>query len=987
MSKIEDGTDVCPVCGFNKNISDNPKECLELGYLLGGRFVIGKALGIGSFSVSYIAWDCVDEIPVTVKEFLPSDIASHYAGSSDLRFFSEEDKKAFSAGLSTFRSLTLKLSKLSHLECVHNIIAYIDENETGYAVMEYLVGQTLKSFLAQYRTLSFGDVLDIMSPVIRTVAALHEQNIFHLSISPDNIFLCDDGRITLLNFASARFEMFSDIKRRSIFLHHGYAPIEMYTDDFSTSRSSDVYSLCAVIYKMVTGAVPSEPFARREGNNVLPPHELGFRIPYEAENAVMQGLSLYPEDRTKSADELLYSLDVSDDYTGDFEESSRKRKPVVSPKIIAIAAAGIALLIIGIVIAVFSINRDDPTEVPDTTTITEPQNTVDFSSDYKLTVCDASPEKLSPLKTKDGEIVYADTFVFEKNGLLGLIKTDGTVIKNASFKSISFDPDLDTYIFDGKVEESDSSSDGTKTDGIAPPVLFDKYEWDAENLATNRKSSDEPYTQFVSEASTIVTGASGKYGIVTRGSLLVDTVYDKALPISCGVCALKKDDKWVYLNVYGQDIFETTFEPNVFDDGTPFSFSDGCVPYYDKDTGLWGYADFNGEIFIAPEFLKALPVVNGKSFVRTTEGWQIISVTDDSSAISSLCGNNATFTLHTESGLLDITGSGELWDFTKTNTPWYTYRDSIRTVRITGQITYLGSYAFYGCDSLTSVTLPGSLISIGTSAFKSCTQLRTISLPSSLSLIGDEAFADCKALSAVICPQSLNYISTSAFKNCTNLSTVSIGDNLYSIADFAFYGCTSLTTLSITSKTVDIGNYSFAKCSSLEDVSMPTKAMFIGKGAFIDCSSITVITIPLGVTAINDEAFKNCSSLTNITLGDGLQLVGKEAFSGCTSLRHITLPQTVLTVGERAFSGCSSLASASVPSAVTIGAYAFSGCTSITTFEIAETVKNLGAYAFNGWRANQTIYGKNMLLKLTIAKPSGWDSSWNAGCKANISAR
>ncbi len=985
MNELPDHTDICPVCGFNRIISENPRECLELGYLLGGRFVIGKALGIGSFSVSYIAWDCVDEIPVTVKEFLPSDLACHHSGSSSLRFFSDDDREAFQSGLSKYRSLTVKLSELSHLECVHNIIAFINENETGYAVMEYLVGQTLKHFLSQYRTLTYADVLDIMCPVIRTVSALHKENIYHLSISPDNIFLCDDGRVTLLNFASARFEMFSDTSRRSIFLHHGFAPIEMYSDSLSADSSSDVYSLCAVIYKMITGAVPPEPFARRDGAEILSPEKLGFTVPEKTQKALMQGLSLYQKDRIRSADELLRILDDS----GVSEKKNIFSR--LSPKAVIAAVACIAVIITAVIVAVSLSGKDKPSVDTDDPTVSETVDYTDIPSDFTLTDCNVDFDSISLLETADKQPVSCDVFVFSKNNLLGLIKTDGTVIKEASYRSVVFDSKKNAVLLDGNSYITLSGSPITVSDNEEAdnlPALSDKYLFDAENYTSSRVGTDENYPQFVSEGSFIVSDSTGKFGLITRGNLMVDIVYDEALPLSCGVTAFRQGNDWSYLSIYGHDIFERTFTASDFGGKNPFSFSEGTVPLPDKESGLWGYYDFNGDILIESQFLSALPFVNGRSFVKTTDGWQIISLAEEKEdTVTSLCGNNATFTLNITNGLLEISGSGEIWDFTKTNSPWHPYRNIIRTVRITGQITYIGTYSFYGFTALSSVTLPGSLLSVGSSAFESCRKLRSISLPSSLTLICDEAFKNCTALSSLVCPSSLNYIGISAFRNCTDITKVSLGDNLYTLSEYAFYGCSSVTQLFISSKYIDIGNYAFAKCTSLKEASLPSKASSIGKGAFLDCSSLSTVTVPLGVTEISDEAFKNCSSLTEATFSDGLVTVGNEAFSGCTSLQRATLPQSVRTVGDRAFCDCSSLVSASVPSAVTIGAYAFSGCISVSSFEISETVRNLGAYAFNGWLPRQNIYGKNMLLKLTIAKPFGWDSNWNKNCNANISAR
>ncbi|MBR5507110.1 MAG: protein kinase, partial [Clostridia bacterium] len=566
MCELTSKTDTCPVCGFNNNICENPKECLPLGHLLGDRFTIGKAIGIGSFSVSYIAWDNVEQTPVTVKEFLPADLACHYQGTPSLRFFSDDDREAFFSGLSKFHSLTVELSRLSHLECSHKIIDYVNENDIGYAVMEYLTGQTLKQFLFQYRTLSYCDILDIISPIIRTVSALHDENIFHLSISPDNIFLCDDGRVILLNFASSRFEMFSDISRRSIFLHHGFAPIEMYSDEYAPDQSSDVYSLCAVIYKMLTGAVPPEPFSRCDGTEILTPSELGFTIPDYAQETLMKGLSIHQQDRISSAENLLNGFKIN---------YQKKRKKINLSKKFIISSVAVIAVVLSVLIAV-ALTNNKPPIVTDNTTASETQPSFEFSSDYKLTPCTDVFDSVKLLKTTENEDVLSDVFVFEKNGLLGLIKTDGTIIEKESHSSIVYDTVNNAILLDGKTYISFSgypAQNTSKKDDSLLPVFSDKYVWDSENFSMSRICNDSSYPQFVSEGSFIVSDETGKYGLVTRGNVMVDIVYDEALPISCGVSAFRKGDEWSYINIYGHNIFDRTFKSSDFGGKDPFSFS------------------------------------------------------------------------------------------------------------------------------------------------------------------------------------------------------------------------------------------------------------------------------------------------------------------------------------------------------------------------------------------------------------------------------
>ena len=92
--------------------------------------------------------------------------------------------------------------------------------------------------------------------------------------------------------------------------------------------------------------------------------------------------------------------------------------------------------------------------------------------------------------------------------------------------------------------------------------------------------------------------------------------------------------------------------------------------------------------------------------------------------LSGSCGENVTYTLNTETGLLTISGTGPMMDFDfYSDSPWYSNRDSIKTIVIENGVTSIGNFAFYNCFRLlrlTSIMIPNSVTSIGISAFEHC---------------------------------------------------------------------------------------------------------------------------------------------------------------------------------------------------------------------------------------------------------------------------
>ena len=105
-------------------------------------------------------------------------------------------------------------------------------------------------------------------------------------------------------------------------------------------------------------------------------------------------------------------------------------------------------------------------------------------------------------------------------------------------------------------------------------------------------------------------------------------------------------------------------------------------------------------------------------------------------------GDNVKWTLDTETGLLEIYGSGDMKNYSDYS-PWHNYYTSVKSCTIGDGVTSIGESAFYNCSSLTSITIPNSVTSIGNSAFGNCSNLTSITIPNSVTSIGEEAFYEC----------------------------------------------------------------------------------------------------------------------------------------------------------------------------------------------------------------------------------------------------
>lgn len=324
----------------------------------------------------------------------------------------------------------------------------------------------------------------------------------------------------------------------------------------------------------------------------------------------------------------------------------------------------------------------------------------------------------------------------------------------------------------------------------------------------------------------------------------------------------------------------------------------------------------------------------------------IVSVVDFSAFADTLttgkCGENVTYSFDESTGVLTISGTGDMNQWSEDVSPWYG-DTRIKTLIINEGVTSIGGSAFENCYYLSNVQLPNSLTLINYSVFEGCTSLTSVTIPDGVKRIDDSAFEGCKRLTSFSVnegnsnyssqdgvlfnkdkteiiqypignerttydiPNSVTSIGNSAFSECTNLSDVIIPNSVTSIGDYAFYNCTRLTRVTIPNSVISIGESAFEGCTSLRSVTIPDSVTSIENSAFSGCISLANVTIPYSVTEIGPFAFSGCTSLTSITIPDSVTSISDSAFLNCTSLKSVTIPNSVTSIGERAFYDCSNL--------------------------------------------------------------------------------
>ncbi len=301
---------ICPECGFNPEEYTAEEHHLVPGTVLHERYAVGRVLGEGGFGITYVGFDTLLDLKVAVKEFYMSDYVNREATvSSVVRANTRNCGETFAKNRAKFLGEAKALAKFANEDGIVGIRDFFQENNTAYIVMDFLSGETLKKHIAREGKLSVDRVLTILDPVIRSLGVVHRHNVIHRDISPDNIMLTDNGKVKLLDFGAARVVSENDIKSLSIILKPGYAPEEQYRSRGHQGPWTDVYALCATVYRCVTGVTPDDSMERMFEDRLQSPAELGCDCSRAMSDVIMKGLAVRLADRYQSVEELLAGIE------------------------------------------------------------------------------------------------------------------------------------------------------------------------------------------------------------------------------------------------------------------------------------------------------------------------------------------------------------------------------------------------------------------------------------------------------------------------------------------------------------------------------------------------------------------------------------------------------------------------------------------------------------------------------------------------------
>lgn len=239
---------------------------LSAGHQL-NEYRIESLLGGGGFGLTYLAHDTLLDCKVAIKEFLPGDIAVR--GDNDVvQPRQGPAAELYEQGLRRFLEESRALAYVRHPNIVR-VNRFFEGNGTAYMVMEYERGLPLSNWIKHRRPLDRNLMLAIVRPLLDGLEAIHERGFLHRDVKPSNIYIRDDGQPVLLDFGAARRFNGSDNTMTAI-VTPGFAPFEQYHSHGHQGPWSDIYSMGAVMYWLVTGQRPVEAAARVHSDPLVP---------------------------------------------------------------------------------------------------------------------------------------------------------------------------------------------------------------------------------------------------------------------------------------------------------------------------------------------------------------------------------------------------------------------------------------------------------------------------------------------------------------------------------------------------------------------------------------------------------------------------------------------------------------------------------------------------------------------------------------------
>jgi len=805
---LKESSPHCEHCGFDER-NENSSHQLPQGTIVGGQYVLGKVLGQGGFGITYIGWDRITEQTVAVKEYFPSGFAGRDSNTKAVTSYDGQDENIFGSNKKRFLREAEALGRLWNIPQIVKVLRCFEENGTAYIAMEYVDGVDLRKYLKRRGCpMTMEETMDILGPIIEALSYVHQAELVHRDISPDNIMILPNGSAKLLDFGAARYVENADAEKEratstQAILKHGFAPPEQYQSHGALGPWTDVYAICATMYYCLTGKVPPEAMSRMIERKPL--HwDMISGLTVRQRNVLEKGMALNPKDRFASAQELWNKL-------GGTKKKETPKAAASTPK-----------------------KEKPPGNEKQKKT---PARTAPVIQEQLKREKKPKPNKEKPKKEKkSGAISTTD-------GILAAIAIVLAVLVGIGFfspkKPASEKPSIQESVPAATMEAAEEATIPTQPPLEITPLLEFEDAQLGETAAVSVLSghsaealqwfSDDPAVASVSKNGTVTSVGYGMAVITAQyqGQTVSCTVYVDRTPNV--VCSYTENETGLTITGYEGTLSSEVILPRKID-GKPVTMIGPDV--FSQCVNVTSVS--------VPESITAI----ADSAFRSCSSLEEITIPGSVVSIGNSAFNGCTKLENViiEDGVVTI-GNGAFFDCYK-----------LKNIRIPNTVTSIGVQAFWRCMELETITIPGSVESIGNSAFIHCNSLKNVTIEDGVTAIGGWAFFRCSQLETVAVPDSVVSIGERTFEECTKLSYINIPEGVTVIAYKTFWGCSQLESIVLPEGVTAIGNEAFYGCTNLESITIPESVASIGDQAFYSANRLENATISPNCT-VGKEAF------------------------------------------------------------------------------------------------------------------------------------
>ena len=321
----------CKLCGYSDSDPYIPTY-LAPKTTLSDRYIVGRLLSYNGEGAVYIGYDTKAGAKVIVKEFMPDTLCSRRKGETDITVNSN-NSPLYKTYMSEFEDLNRTLMKLDGTAHIQAVLDVFTENNTCYAIYEFINGISLKTFLANSSgVLTWDQVKELFPPIFTTLSLVHREGIIHRGLSPQTIFVTDKMELKLTSFCISAARTTNTEIACEIF--NGYAAPEQFTNDEMNGTWTDVYGIAAVLYRVLTSTTPVEALSGHTAE--LPePVLVNRNVPVNVSKVIMHGMAPSTEHRIRSIGDFVSRLFAPPKYTanaGGSKKPSEAAMKNLSPK-------------------------------------------------------------------------------------------------------------------------------------------------------------------------------------------------------------------------------------------------------------------------------------------------------------------------------------------------------------------------------------------------------------------------------------------------------------------------------------------------------------------------------------------------------------------------------------------------------------------------------------------------------------------------------